>query len=395
MQIVVLGCGLVGGAIAIDLANDRAWSVRAVDRSAEALDCLGSHQQIEVTRADLSDESALKTVISDADLVVSAVPGSIGFDTLRRIIEAGTDVVDISFFAADPFDLDQLTKRRRITAVVDCGVAPGLSNAIAGHVYGEMDSVASYLCLVGGLPVVRSWPYEYKAVFSPLDVMAEFTRPARFIEHGELVVRPALSDVELIDFEGIGTLEAFNTDGLRSLMRTMDIPFMKEKTMRYPGHANLARVFRDSGFFDTEYLDVGGSKVRPIDVTSRLLIEQWRLAENEADLTVMQVIMEGTHDSRRERRDFYLLDRFDATTGITSMARTTGYTCAIVARQVLTGMFTRKGICPPEYVGAVPDCYAHLLAELAQRDIVVQESRTELANDLGHHETKALQRKIA
>ena len=395
MQIVVLGCGLVGGAIAIDLANDRAWSVRAVDRSAEALDCLGSHQQIEVTRADLSDESALNTVISDADLVVSAVPGSIGFDTLRRIIEAGKDVVDISFFAEDPFELDQLALRQRITAVVDCGVAPGLSNAIAGHVYGEMDSVASYLCLVGGLPVVRSWPYEYKAVFSPLDVMAEFTRPARFIEHGELVVRPALSDVELIDFEGIGTLEAFNTDGLRSLMRTMDIPFMKEKTMRYPGHANLARVFRDSGFFDTEYLDVGGSKVRPIDVTSRLLIEQWRLAENEADLTVMQVIMEGTHDSRRERRDFYLLDRFDATTGITSMARTTGYTCAIVARQVLTGMFTRKGICPPEYVGAVPDCYAHLLAELAQRDIVVQESRTELANDLGHHETKALQRKIA
>ena len=131
--------------------------------------------------------------------------------------------------------------------------------------------------------------------------------------------------------------------------------------MRYPGHANLVRVFRDSGFFDTDPIDVDGVKVRPIDVTSRLLIEQWRLAENEADLTVMQVIMEGQHHGRRERRDFYMLDRFDAETGTTSMARTTGYTCAIAARQVLTDLFTRKGICPPEYLGATEGCYEHML----------------------------------
>ena len=395
MQITILGSGLVGGAIAKDLARDQAWSVRAVDRSASALDSLLNDDHIEVTCVDLSDEMALHSVISDADLVVSAVPGGIGYETLRRAIDAGKNVVDISFFAEDPFDLDALAKQRGVTAIVDCGVAPGLSNAIAGHVYNEMDSVSSFLCLVGGLPVVRSWPYEYKAVFSPVDVMAEFTRPARFVEHGELVIRPALSDVELIDFDGVGTLEAFNTDGLRSLIRTMDIPFMKEKTMRYPGHANLARVFRDSGFFGTEYLDVGDNKVRPIDVTSRLLIEQWRLAENEADLTVMQVIMTGVHDGKREQRDFYLLDRFDETTGTTSMARTTGYTCAIVARQVLMGMFGRKGICPPEYIGAIPDCYEHLLEELGHRDIVVQEVVTELPKDLEHTETNGFQKKIA
>jgi saccharopine dehydrogenase-like NADP-dependent oxidoreductase len=395
MQVTILGSGLVGGAIAKDLARDQTWSIRAVDRSAGALDKLLSHKHIEVTRADLSDEMALSGVISDADLVISAVPGGMGFETLRRVIDAGKDVVDISFFAEDPFDLDLLAKQRGITAIVDCGVAPGLSNVIAGHVDKEMDSVNSFLCLVGGLPVVRSWPYEYKAVFSPLDVMAEFTRPARFIENGELVVRPALSDVELIDFDGVGTLEAFNTDGLRSLMRTMDIPFMKEKTMRYPGHANLARVFRDSGFFDTEYLDVGDGKVRPIDVTSRLLIEQWRLAENEADLTVMQVIAEGIHDGKRERRDFYLLDRYDEATGTTSMARTTGYTCAIVARQVMKGMFTQKGICPPEYVGAIPACYEHLLGELGRRNIVVQEAVTELPGERGHDQSNGFQRKIA
>ncbi|NQV87050.1 MAG: saccharopine dehydrogenase NADP-binding domain-containing protein [Woeseiaceae bacterium] len=268
MRVTVLGSGLVGGAIAKDLALEKTWSVKAVDRSPEPLEKLRGQERLQLACHDISEDAGLKAAIGDADLVISAMPGHLGFETLRRVIEAGRNVVDISFFAEDPFDLDRLAQQRGVTAVVDCGVAPGLSNVIAGHVHCEMDRVDSFLCLVGGLPAVRSWPYEYKAVFSPIDVMAEFTRPARFVEHGQRIVRPALSDVELIDFKGVGTLEAFNTDGLRSLARTLDIPFMKEKTMRYPGHANLARVFRDSGFFNTERIDVDGMKVRPIDVTS-------------------------------------------------------------------------------------------------------------------------------
>jgi saccharopine dehydrogenase-like NADP-dependent oxidoreductase len=395
MQVTILGAGLIGGAIARDLATEPSLSVTAVDKSASTLNSLRNYKHIDVACEDLANDASLNAVVGEADLIISAVPGALGYETLRRVIDAGKNVVDISFFAEDPFKLDALAKSRGVTAVVDCGVAPGLSNAIAGHVCQQMDSVDSFLCLVGGLPAVRSWPYEYKAVFSPLDVMAEFTRPARFIEHGEPVVRPALSDIELIDFKGVGTLEAFNTDGLRSLMHTMDIPFMKEKTMRYPGHANLARIFRDSGFFDTDYLDIDGMKIRPIDVTSRLLIERWRLAENEADLTIMQVIMKGTRNGQRERRDFYMLDRFDAATGTSSMARTTGYTCAIVARQVLTGMFTRKGICPPEYLGETPGCYEHLLSELGERNVFVQEAVTALSESSDYNETNEFQRKIA
>jgi saccharopine dehydrogenase-like NADP-dependent oxidoreductase len=170
---------------------------------------------------------------------------------------------------------------------------------------------------------------------------------------------------------------------------------MKEKTLRYPGHANLARVFRDSGFFGTEYIDIDGTKVRPIDLSSRLLIEQWRMGEGDADLTVMQIIMTGQHEGRHERRDFYLLDRFDSSTNTTSMARTTGYTCAIVARQILGGMFTRKGICPPEYLGATEGCYELLLAELERRNIIVQEAVTVLADSDDKPAANDFQRRIA
>ena len=378
MKVTVLGAGLVGGAIAMDLAADSAISVAAVDRDPALLERLRQRADVRVLCADLSKPADLGKAIADADLVVSAVPGAIGFQTLRELIDAGKNVVDISFSGEDAFELDRLARQRGVTAVVDCGVAPGLSNVIAGYVCNHMDRVDSYLCYAGGLPLVRSWPYEYKAVFSPRDVLEEFTRPARLVEHGELVVRPALSEVELIEFEGAGTLEAFNTDGLRSLARTMDIPFMKEKTLRYPGHANLVRVFRDSGFFGAETIDIDGEKIRPIDLTARLLFAQWRLEDGDADLTVMRVVMTGAHDGRRLRRDFYMLDRYDAATHTTSMARTTGYTCAIVARQVLDGRFTRRGVCPPEYLGATPGCYENLLSELARRNIRVEERVIEM-----------------
>jgi saccharopine dehydrogenase-like NADP-dependent oxidoreductase len=395
MRVTVLGAGLVGGAIARDLALEKGWTITAVDRAPQLLEKLKKQGSIKTVLTDLGEADALKAVIADADLVVSAVPGSMGYETLRQIIDAGKDVVDISFFGEDPFELDVLAKQRGVTAVVDCGVAPGLSNVIAGYVQSNMEKVDAYVCYVGGLPRVRSWPYEYKAVFSPRDVLEEFTRPARLVEHGEMVVRPALSEVELIDFKGVGTLEAFNTDGLRSLARTMDIPFMKEKTMRYPGHANLVRAFRDSGFFGTEAIDVGGVRVKPIDVTARLLFEQWRMGEDEEDLTVMQVMMDGHNDGRRVRRDFFLVDGFDKATHTTSMARTTGYTCSIVARQVLQGMFTRKGICPPEYIGATTGCYEHLLLELEHRGIHLEEVVTEASESSDERMVSVFQRQIA
>jgi saccharopine dehydrogenase-like NADP-dependent oxidoreductase len=315
----------------------------------------------------------VSAAVAGCDLVVCAVPGFMGFETLKQVIQAGKDVVDISFFVEDAFLLDDLAKAKGVTAVVDCGVAPGLSNIIAGYVDTVLDEMTSYLCYVGGLPQVRRWPYEYKAVFSPIDVLEEYTRPARYVEYGQEIVRPALSDVELIDFPGVGTLEAFNTDGLRSLGKTLNAPFMKEKTLRYPGHANLMRVFRESGFFDTNEVEVEGQMVRPIALTSRLLFEQWKLRQ-EKDLTVMRVTITGRQDGRARCYTYDLLDVYDDALGVTSMARTTGYTCSIVARQVASGLFAQKGICPPEVVGRTAGCWSHLLDGYAQRGIHLAET---------------------
>ena len=365
-NVIVLGAGLIGKAIAIDLCRE--YRVTSVDINPEPLSEINKSYPINTLVTDLTNTQAIKNIIADSDLVIGAVPGFMGFDVLKTVINCGKDIVDISFFNEDPFALDELAKGHDVTAVVDCGVAPGMSNIILGYHNAGM-TVERFECYVGGLPVVRTLPYEYKAPFSPIDVIAEYTRPARIMENGELVVRPALSEVELLEFEGIGTLEAFNTDGLRTLLKTMPVPNMKEKTMRYPGHARFMNALRDTGFFDENSMEVNGTSVRPIDVTAKLLFPKWKLAKDEEEFTVMRVLIEGKENDKGKKYSYSLLDRFESNSGTSSMARTTGYTCTAVARLVLENQFTTKGICPPEYIGAAERCFELIMKHFEERNI--------------------------
>ena len=367
-SIVVLGAGMVGSAIVVDLCRDD--HVTSVDASRERVEALAGKHPITPKVADLSDAAAVAAAVRDADLVIGAVPGFMGFATLKAVIEAGKNVVDISFFDEDPFALDALATANGVTAVMDCGVAPGLSNMVLGYHAARM-TVESFRCMVGGLPVKRSLPWQYKAPFSPIDVLEEYTRPARLVENGEVVVKPALSDPQLVEIEPVGTLEAFNTDGLRTLLVTMSVPDMAEKTLRYPGHIDMVRVLRDNGFLDTQPVDVSGTLVRPIDLAAALLFPQWRPDPGEPEFTVMEIVVRGQMDGLAHEALYRLFDRTDAATGTSSMARTTGFTCTAVARLVLDGAFRRKGICPPEFVGADEQCFERVLSDLKARGVVL------------------------
>lgn len=366
MNIAVLGAGRVGKAIAADLSDS--FSVTAIDRDAEALAALEQRWQVKTSQADLSDTATLRKLLTEQDIVVCAVPGFMGYRTLEAIIEAKKDVVDISFFPEDPSELNELAVNNGVTALVDFGVAPGMSNLVAGYHDARME-VDRFECMVGGLPVRRSWPYEYKAPFSPIDVIEEYKRPARMVENGEVVTRPALSDPELVELDPVGTLEAFNTDGLRTLIDTLDIPNMKERTLRYPGHIELMRVLRESGFFSEEEIDLDGKRVRPIDLTTRLLFPLWQPDEGEEEFTIMRIDIEGTEKGKKRHYRYDLYDRYDPETGFSSMARTTGFACTAAARMLAEGYFDRNGVFPPEYVGAETACFQYIMEYLEERDV--------------------------
>ena len=366
-KIIVLGAGMVGSAIAVDLS--KTFKVKVADVDAVKLKRLKKYHNLETVQTDLFIPENIKHVIRDSDLIVCAVPGFMGFDTIKTVIEQSKNLVDISFFSEDPFKLNKLAKKKNVTAIVDCGVAPGLSSIILGY-HNKRMNIKSFECYVGGLPKKRKLPYQYKAPFSPVDVIEEYTRPARFIRNSKLVIKPALSDIELIEFEKAGALEAFNTDGLRTLIKTMNIPNMIEKTLRYPGHIDNIKLLKETGFFNEKLVELkDGEKIRPLDLTVKLLFPLWKLKENEREFTILRVIIEGQRNKKNKKIIYDLYDEFDVSTKTSSMARTTGYTCTAAVNLVAKNIYTKKGISPPEFLGENKACFDYILSHLKKRNI--------------------------
>ena len=383
-KVVVLGAGMVGGVMAADLAADPAFEVTVADIRKDNLDAvhrrvamLGPRPpQVRTVIADLSNPDEIRALAVKHDLVVGALASRLGYMALETVIRAGRSYCDISFMAEDAIDLDALAKDRGVTCVVDCGVAPGMSNMLAGFEAAQMSPCEHIEIYVGGLPRERRWPFEYKAAFAPSDVLEEYTRPTRLVEHGKVVVRDALTEPELMDLPGVGTLEAVNTDGLRSLARTLKVPFMKEKTLRYPGHYELMRVLRSIGLFSKDPIEINGVQVRPLDVISKLMFPMWTYAPGEEDLTVMRIVNIGMRDGARRRVTWDLLDYYSRDTEATSMARTTALPCTAVARLLASGSLRRPGVNPPELIGPMPGVLDAVLADLEARGVRYTRSET-------------------
>lgn len=375
---------MVGSVMATDMAGDADIDVTIADiRSAnlEASIARASRagRAVRTIEVDLSDASAVSRLVKDYDIVLGALASGIGLQTLRAVIEAGRNYCDISFMPEDAWQLDALAKQRGVTAVVDCGVAPGMSNMLAGFGAAQLDSCERIEIYVGGLPRERRWPFQYKAGFSPADVIEEYVRPSRVVEHGRIVVKEALSEPELMDFDGVGTLEAFNTDGLRSIAHFLKAPFMKEKTMRYPGHIDLMRAFRETGLFSEEPIDVRGTKIKPRDLLATLMFPKWTYQPGEEDLTVMRVMVEGTKAGARQRKTWDLLDFYDRASQATSMSRTTAFPCTIVARMILRGEVRMPGVIPPELLGRENGVLQRVLAQLSKRDVTFKQQSQQVS----------------
>lgn len=369
---VVLGAGRVGGLIAGRLADEPDLDVLAADVMPEAVDRLAAIG-IEGVTADLADARVVRALAEGADVAVVAVPGALGAGVRAALVDTGVPVVDISFSPEDPGFLDEAARAAGVPVVVDCGVAPGLSNLMVARSAAGMGPVESVRILVGGLPAAPDGVWDYRAVFSPADVIEEYVRPCRMRVDGVQVTVPALTDLEAVEFEGVGTLEAFNTDGLRTLLATIPARTMVEKTMRWPGHAAKARALREAGFFDREPVTMGDGPVIPLAMTVRLLSRAWALGPGEEEFTALRVEVEGLRDGRRERDTWELLDRTDPVRGETSMARTTGFPAVEAARRILAGEVP-PGVHPPERLpGAVA---AKVLDAVAARGVEIRR-RTE------------------
>ena len=353
---------MVGSLIANELA--KSYRVTVIDNGDLKFEGL------KFVKMDVGSKTFLEE-IKNYDFAVNCLPGFMGYEMLQTLIDLNISCTDISFMPENCLELNDLATRRKCTVIPDAGVAPGLSNLIVGNIVKNND-IKKIKIMVGGLPKKKTPPWNYKAPFSPIDVIEEYTRPARIVTNGKIVTRKALSDLEILEVEGIGELESFLTDGLRTLMysdeKISKIPNMSEHTIRYPGHADLVQeMIRDGKFSDT-IVDYEGQKISMREKTCKELFDLWKLDEEE-EFTILIIIAE-TSDGREITYTIY----DEKKNGWSSMSRTTGLTACAISHLLIDGKIEQNGVICPEIIGQNDENFKFVKEYLKERDIEIKNN---------------------
>ena len=393
MKALILGgAGIQGSAVAYDLVKKEGVSeVVIAARGEEALDATASwlkSEKLKTMRIDVGDKDCLIEVIEDGgfDFVVSAVPWRVSIPPLEASLEAGVDFLDFGLYQNLAFDekiaeFDVKARDAGVTVVPSCGVAPGLTNILAGCGASRLDEAERVVIMVGGIPENPQPPLGYKTVWSLEGVWTEYVGKCRIIRDGGMTEVEAASDLEYIDFPEVGRLQAFYTDGIGTLLHSYREPYMKgvnevyEKTLRWPGHIEKIYALRECSLLDTEPIEVKGVEISPREFLTTLLNPKLKLGEDEMDMTVLRVEVSGRKAGREAKHSFRMVDYRDTETGIFSMARTTGYTGSIVAQMVYEGKVKEKGIVFPEALGADERIFREIMEECSKRGINVIKER--------------------
>lgn len=330
-RILVLGGGKQGRVIAQELAHDH--RVTLADLNPPDLPGILSLQ------TDLSEPSAIVSLMREHDMAVGALPAALGFEAAKAAIRAQRHYVDLAFYPEDAYQLDEEAKAAGIAILPDCGLAPGISNLVAGRAQAKQKRQAIHI-QVGGVAKDKNRPYGYVVTWAPTDLLDEFHRPARIRRNNRVETLPAMSEMETIRIDGVGEFEAFLTDGCRTLLQ-LDVPEITEKTMRWPGHID---------------------SIRPLLQQGTLIDELKRQCSEGEDMVVFRV--------QADDEVVTMVDQ--AQNGLSAMARTTALTCAAFTRWVASGRLTMTGVIAPEQLGADEEAYRFILKALLKHDIRLQ-----------------------
>jgi len=367
MNIAVVGTGMIGRLIATELSKKH--KIYAIDNNKSNLEILKKHNP-EIITIELDINKNGKLNLDFAELIVNCVPGFIGFETAKRIIQKRT-CIDISFMPENCLELDYTAREANTALYPDSGIAPGLSNIIIGNMT-KHNHFSHMKIMVGGLPKEKNPPWNYKAPFSPIDVIEEYTRPARIRNNGKLETVDALTGLFQFDFEDIGPLEAFLTDGLRTLLDSKiakDIPHLSEYTIRYPGHSKMISNLIDKGELDDTLKTHNGKITSQKEVTTKKLFREWKLNENDKEFTLLIIIGKTI---KGEEICCTVYDEWED--GWSSMSRTTGLTACAITNLIIDKELTKTGVITPEELGTNQEYFDYIINYLKERNININFS---------------------
>jgi len=380
MKVLVMGCGNIGSVAAEDLAISMS-SIEVVvadvkEARAKLVAKKTGKSNVSWIRSDVAKQEELLGTLKEFDLVMGFLPANLAYRLAETCVAAHKNLVDVSYMSEDPTRLNDAAVHAGSTLVPDCGLAPGISNVLVGNSVSSLDKIKSVHIMVGGLPENPVSPLGYVVTWSPESLIDEYTRRAWIIRKGRTVAVEALSGVEEVEFPGIGKLEAFYTDGLRTLPHTVKhVEDMWEKTLRYPGHAEKVKLLRTLGFFSPSTVTVEGTQIQPRKLTAKIL-EQKLSDRRPKDIVALRTQTRGARDKKRTERVYTLLDHCDKKRGITAMARTTAYPASIVAQMILNKHLKEKGVVPPEKIGMDNKLFKLFSEGLKSHGINIKEEKT-------------------
>ncbi|MDO8501511.1 MAG: saccharopine dehydrogenase C-terminal domain-containing protein [Gemmatimonadaceae bacterium] len=382
MKMLVLGAGLQGSACAYDLLqNDEVTEVRLADLDVGHIAPFlapYSGRRLIPTPLDVRDTDAVRALMREANAVMSAIPYYFNLDLARLATETGVHFCDLggnTDIVVEQKKLDATARRKGVTVVPDCGLAPGMVNILAQYGISQMDSVDEVKIYVGGLPQNPEPPLNYQIVYSLEGVLDYYTTLSWVVRDGKQTQVKALSEREPVHFDApVGELEAFHTAGGLSTMAARyegRIPTMEYKTLRYPGHAQIMEAIRELGLLELEPIEVKGVMVSPRDVAVAAMGPRLTKPKGK-DLVALRVTVKGKKAGNPKMIEFELVDRYDEERGISAMMRTTGYSLSITGQMQARGEVQPPGVhTPDECIPAV-----RYIDELRKRgiDIKVSES---------------------
>jgi len=382
VKIIVLGCGNIGSVASKDLAESLPSAEIIVSdvnksRAKEAASKIGQ-DNVSWIQTDASNHRELVNTIKKFDLAVGSLPGGMGYKACKASISAKVDMVDVSYMPEDVMTLNKAALKAKVCIVPDCGMSPGLGSILAGHAVSKLAKVESVHMLNGGLPEKPVPPLGYVITWSVEDLIDMYSRKVSIVKGGKVIQVEAMSGLEEINFPGVGKLEAFYTDGLRTLLHTVKgAKDMWEKSLRYPGHTEKIKLLKTLGFFNSETVEVGGMNVSPREVAAKLLEKKLKRPEIP-DIVVMRVEVRGIKNGKRIEYVYHMLDCYDKEHQVTSMARTTAYTTSIVAQMLAEKTIENKGVVPPEKIGMNEKLYTTFVNAIKKRRISVKEDKKTL-----------------
>ena len=375
---LILGAGKMGAAVARNLIESGlehrvTIADRSPDRLAQAALSVCDERFTTLT-LDVAEGSPSEAALRDRDVVVGALPHRYSLAALAAAVRSGVHFVDLVGEWPDRrLEYGAEAQARGITVLSGMGVAPGISNVCVGRAVESLDETDSAFICVGGIPRNPEPPLNYRVVFAIESVLEAYEREASIIEDGRLQVVPPLSGVEPIAFPPpFEALECFYTDGLGSLLHTMRGRITRElaeKTVRYPGHAHVIEALKACGLFSRETIEVAGRDVVPRGVLETLLDAKLRLGD-EQDVTLLRVVVSGREGNEPATHVFEMVDHYDPTTNLTSMARTTGFPASVAAQMIADGTIDEPGVLFPEDLFS-GELFEPLMDALAKRGIVV------------------------